>query len=635
MKRANTNTLLMRLQKPEYLFLLLSTIQGIIFLIYTPPFQAPDEINHFYRAYHISRGNAFGQIMDSRIGGFVPESMKIFTDKYQALTWDIVLRTSRNEILSSRSIELSNDSVFVDFPNTAIYSPICYLPQATAIKLTSIFSESSFVFFYVARIASLFLWVILGFISLKTLPVFKPIVTLLLLLPMSIFINSSISADVVVNSITILFFSFVVKCIVIASKISIGEQIAILLMSVIISSTKLIYFPVVLMILLIPSSRFQSITHHHLFRTAIFLLSILALVSAYFITKNLYIPFDLYNISYRDNATISNCANVSEQIQIVQSDIFLFISTAISSLHSSFPMYSRGIVGTFGWLDVLLPVWYIILFYIAMFFTTAFTDNKAAYKISLKARGLFILISVTIVFSILLSQYLIWDCVGNSRITNLQGRYFLPALPFIIIGLKPYLKLDYKLHSAIFFVWLIGLFVSYDAIDKRYYRSPFYDITELFSDCENLTDGMFFVFNNTSVQAGNGDTQTSIKSLSGQYSCLLLPERPYGMTYTLKDCSAGDIIDVKVYKSGIGGEIIIASDDNRLYYSINQTKEDTLNSWDMITGRVILPRDFYGGRIHVFIYNSQNDSVFFDDYSLRYMRHNFTLNGSKSPLPPY
>ena len=42
---------------PEKAYLFLGLIFGILFLMITPPFQVPDEPQHFYRAFHVSEGN--------------------------------------------------------------------------------------------------------------------------------------------------------------------------------------------------------------------------------------------------------------------------------------------------------------------------------------------------------------------------------------------------------------------------------------------------------------------------------------------------------------------------------------------------------------------------------------------------
>ena len=47
---------LFRTLRPEAWFLLLGALFGSAMAVVTPPFQVPDEANHFNRAYSISQG---------------------------------------------------------------------------------------------------------------------------------------------------------------------------------------------------------------------------------------------------------------------------------------------------------------------------------------------------------------------------------------------------------------------------------------------------------------------------------------------------------------------------------------------------------------------------------------------------
>ncbi len=47
--------------KSEHVFLILGLLFGLAFVFVTPPFQVPDEYNHFFRAYEISQGKLLSQ----------------------------------------------------------------------------------------------------------------------------------------------------------------------------------------------------------------------------------------------------------------------------------------------------------------------------------------------------------------------------------------------------------------------------------------------------------------------------------------------------------------------------------------------------------------------------------------------
>ena len=70
----NTNLIVKR-------FFYLSCIFGMLFLMLTPPFQAPDEDSHFKKAYVIAKGNLFPDIEDGKEGFRLPEEMVAYIDE--------------------------------------------------------------------------------------------------------------------------------------------------------------------------------------------------------------------------------------------------------------------------------------------------------------------------------------------------------------------------------------------------------------------------------------------------------------------------------------------------------------------------------------------------------------------------
>ena len=104
------------------------------FLILTPPFQVPDEINHFYKSYQISDGHFISKTTNNRLGGYVPKSFVEITEPFLVLRGNMNAKIDYKRIFSQFTIPLNeDDKVFVDFPNTGLYSPVSYLPQAVSI----------------------------------------------------------------------------------------------------------------------------------------------------------------------------------------------------------------------------------------------------------------------------------------------------------------------------------------------------------------------------------------------------------------------------------------------------------------------------------------------------------------------
>lgn len=421
--------------KPEVFFIFLSSLFGLFFLVITPPFQIPDEINHFYRAYQISEGNWLADQKDQRIGGEIPKSLEKITAPFIYVRWNPNEKTTGKIILEQFKIPLQPDKkCFIDFPNTGIYAPVSYLPQTFFVFIFRKLELPPLYIFYLARLFTLAFWVLIIFLAIKLIPFYKWFFTLLALLPMSIFINMSLSADVVTNSLTFLFIAFIFHIIYVQQKLSIKTYSLILILSALIASAKLVYTPVVLLFLLIPREKFISRKAFYIQTGIIFIVVLCTGLALAKSMNTLYIPYEKYNPQYRDSATLIQCANMYKQMDyIMHHGIYLWHVFA-RSMVQTFDMYFKGYIGTFGWLDTQLPLWLICTAY-AVLLITALADHNPHIRISLRYKSILFISTILSVALILLSLHLTWDCIGGDVIATIQGRYFIPVFPMLFIVL--------------------------------------------------------------------------------------------------------------------------------------------------------------------------------------------------------
>jgi uncharacterized membrane protein len=419
--------------KPEIFFVLLSSLFGLAFLVITPPFQVPDEINHFYRAYQISEGHWIAEQKDQRVGGVIPKSLENITRPFIYIRWNSNEKTTGKIILEMFAVPLfPEEKCFMDFPNTGIYSPVTYLPQAFSIFISRKLGLPPLYIFYLARLFALAFWILSIFLAIKLIPFYKWVFTLLALLPMSIFINMSLSADVVTNSLTFVFIAFIFHLIYVRQKVTKKTYCLTLLLSALIASAKLVYTPVVLLFLLIPRDKFISRKVFYI-QTGALLLTVFC--SGLVLAKSmntLYIPYENYNPHFRDNATLMQCANMYKQMDyIMHHGIYLWHVFA-RSMVQTFDMYFKGYIGTFGWLDTQLPLWLTYISYTVLLITVL-ADHNTNIRISLRYKSILFISAILCLALILLSLHLTWDCIGGDVIATIQGRYLIPVFPLLFI----------------------------------------------------------------------------------------------------------------------------------------------------------------------------------------------------------
>src|SRR4051812_45562025 len=67
-------------QQPDLVFAVLAGVFGLAILLVNAPFQAPDESDHYYRAYQVSEGGWVATRINESAGGHLPEPVHDVTD---------------------------------------------------------------------------------------------------------------------------------------------------------------------------------------------------------------------------------------------------------------------------------------------------------------------------------------------------------------------------------------------------------------------------------------------------------------------------------------------------------------------------------------------------------------------------
>ena len=412
---------------PARMLLALSVVFGVIFSLLTPPFQAPDEFNHFFRAYQISEGGLVAIRQGDKVGGNLPVSLTTLAATVNPdLRYKLARRQSFPQLLASFAIPLQPTvRQFTEFPNTALYSPIPYLPQAAGIALGRCCALPPLWLLYLGRWGNLACWVALVVLAVTLIPVGPWTLCALALSPMALFLGASLSPDGVVNGLAMLFLALVLQSAVgtVTLPLSRKRLGALLGLAVLLALAKQTYLPMVLLILLIPLSHFGTPR-----RAAGFLLAFLLVIAAAWggwmvAIRPLFVP-------------LQPQVSPSLQLHFLLSHPAHFFQTLVTTYQQ--PLRDNLLVGEYvgvlGWLDTHLPSWCYAIYLWALGIV-AFTEVTRDRCLSIRQRSLLLLIPLLTFLTINLFLYLSWTAVGYTRIGGLQGRYFIPIVPCLLLGL--------------------------------------------------------------------------------------------------------------------------------------------------------------------------------------------------------
>jgi uncharacterized membrane protein len=178
------------------LFLLVTAVSRLI-----PPFQSPDEFYHLQRAYLLAHGKVILGQSSGMTGGRFDTGLLDYMRNFQDARWfahdNAQLRALASpQACLATTIEWSGTSRFERVPNTAVYFPLPYAPQALALLIGERSGLTISKSYHLARLFSLIAALALLWCALIAYPV-PPFVLALFVTPMTLVQLGSASLDAV------------------------------------------------------------------------------------------------------------------------------------------------------------------------------------------------------------------------------------------------------------------------------------------------------------------------------------------------------------------------------------------------------------------------------------------------------
>jgi uncharacterized membrane protein len=402
-----------RVNKPEYIFLILALIFGIAFLFITPPFQVPDEGSHFYKAFYVSEGH----LTPGQNDQFFPQSLQ-----YSVLSFNYLHGAGNKQNMSNTFALLNlplnyNDKEYLDISNVVIYPPVSYLAASLVMGVEKYFGVSPLILMYSGRLINLLVWIVLIFFAIRITPIHKWVFLLLALMPMTLFVAASLSADSFTIGLSFLAIAMFLKLAFVSEKIDIKDILLMFIIIFTLSLSKQGYAILILLFFIIPKSKFKD----NKFRITSF-----ALIGTFTLLFT-----GLWNYLFKESYMASASLSASDQISFILSNPLNFPYVLSNTLLIEFKNYMVMFVGDFGWLDTPLPA-VVVGAYLLILIIVALMD-KTEVKINLNQKSIFLVIFSLISILIFAFEYITWTAVGLNHIKGIQGRYFIPIAPLLLL----------------------------------------------------------------------------------------------------------------------------------------------------------------------------------------------------------
>lgn len=404
------------LSRPDRCYVLLAPPIGFLFLIVTPPFQVPDEPNHFFRCYQISDGHIMPEKLESQVGGEIPRSV---IDTVREVGGEYAYEPGKKMSVALIREYLGYHppkgarTTFVSFRNTALYSPVPYLPALVGVLIGKGLGLSPLWLLYLGRLISLCSTVFLCASAIRIAPVFSQGFFLVCSTPMFVTLAASVSPDAMTNGLSVLLAGMVLKNAFREDQAPARELVLIAAVSVALALCKNLYFILSLLYFFIPRAKIGGRTKYVSIGLSIVLLSFVVSVFWFSRVADMFVAY-----------VPGGFTDLTEPRQFIIGHPFLFSKmVAVNLIKYSF-FYVRSGVGYLGWANVPLPG-ALIAAYVLLTVAVGLLDG-GEIRFSLRQKLVLALVVIAGTLLVIVGAFIGWTEAGSVTIRAAQGRYFIP-----------------------------------------------------------------------------------------------------------------------------------------------------------------------------------------------------------------
>lgn len=431
----------MNIKSIEKRFVYLSLIIGVLFMVLTPPFQAPDENNHFKKAYVISKGNFFPEIENGKVGFELPKGMVEYIEEQNSKGSNLDAKFKFKDIyMTERLPGEYGGSKFYNF-TTVTTNPLAHCVQASGILVGQLLAHvldvksPSIVYqLYFARFFNLLFYTLIIAMSIKITPILKKTMALIGLMPMALFQAATVSYDPLLIACSFLALTIIFS-------ISYGEEKKLSLKHIIVLGViayvfivvKIVYLPLYLLLLVLPKKEMKN--------KKLFLKKILYIFGVVVI---LMLIFKIATPSMKLVTQTYADVLAKEQLKYVISHPLHYCKIYFNTLIATRQYLIATTIGTFGLIDTNLYCVFLGVYIICMPLIGISEISLDSVQVDIWGR-LAVIISVSAaIFGCFLAMYIYWTStrdgygIGATEITGVQGRYFIPVIPvcFLVFANK-------------------------------------------------------------------------------------------------------------------------------------------------------------------------------------------------------
>ena len=411
----------------ERLFLFSMIVLSLAYMLFFAPVSVPDEQAHYISAYRLSNYFLFhwGQFSqndilmrqaDAEFFGQFAVSGNLDAQSYQRVIENFTWFTGKTQLVTYSA-------------NTATNVPLGYVASALGIAVGRLFHLGSLPVFYLGRMFNMAQYIALASVAMRRIPFGKSVIYAISMFPMVLHLCASFSYDCMIIGVSMLFVAEVVRMIY-GETISRGQVILCAVLCFVLAPSKLVYTPLLFLVLLIPGEKLKGVFRYP------------TLLKVIFITAGIVglLVGQIHSLaSYVGEAGGSYVAWAEEEgysiSWVLQNPLGTLSIFGATFLTSADYFFHTMLGGSLGWLQIAVPD-FLCLPFAGLFFLACMKKREEVAPVSFLSKcwiTILVLGSCGLVFA---SMFLSWTPISYNVILGIQGRYFLPLLPAVFLIMR-------------------------------------------------------------------------------------------------------------------------------------------------------------------------------------------------------
>ncbi|MCL2433946.1 MAG: DUF2142 domain-containing protein [Clostridia bacterium] len=430
--------------KLEYIFLVCALCLGVAHTFIVVPFGTCDEIDHFSTAYHYS--NKLLGVGPTKSGKtiYMREDDMAFYEKTEKSV--NIYHPERDglakyyRIMGTELFSLKTSNKLVEFGGTKINGPVVkmtptvYVPQALGITAARLLNLGGCPTYYLGRLCNLITYAVLVFFAIRFMPFGKKMLTVAAMLPIMIHQSASYSYDVSVVSFAFLFFAYSLKMAFGPGKVRWKNVIVLCALAALLAPAKVVYCFICLTCFLIPKEKFSELNLAR-YKKAIPIALVLITAFLSFGVFASAVVGRIIDPSYTQplaEARPVTLGYLLRNMQVIPMIIFNSIIT------EGYKYLEDMLCANLGWLN--LPINPLLIYSVFTILLMSAIKHRGEHQLNGKNKLLLFGIAAVTMILVCASMLFGWTMIPKTdqafadfRIRGVQGRYFLPMLPVLLI----------------------------------------------------------------------------------------------------------------------------------------------------------------------------------------------------------